>query len=179
MIIKRGDILKKLKEINRYPDLLAYSAVRADDILSEFLEKLEPKPEGIIEIGTWQGIATVVLASGGKIVYTYDIAYRDAEYIWNLFGVRNKIRCCIAPQWQIDEDIKIVAKESKINFDFAFIDGNHTDKDVRHDFELVKKCGRILFHNANFRQIHKFVVDELNAKIIDEGRGWYAYWEDK
>jgi len=56
---------------------------------------------------------------------------------------------------------------------FAFIDGEHNDN-VREDFKLVKKCGRVLFHDAapEFRFVHKF-IKELGLQRI----GNIAYWE--
>ena len=181
MNINREEIIKKLDEIGR-PDLIESSAIHGNSFIEEFMKELNPRPEGIIEIGTFNGVSSVVFASMGKIVYTYDIAYRGAEHIWNLFGVRDKIRCCVGPQWLIDEEIKIVIQrwQNKLNFNFAFIDGKHDEESVRHDFELVKFCKRVLFHDYFKRQIRKF-MDEIGAKSMGpkhpNGRCVYAYWE--
>jgi len=177
--ITRAEVEKKLNEINR-PDLIESTALQAGSVLSVFTEELVPKVEGIIEIGTFYGIGTVALAMVGKVVYTYDIAYRDAELIWNLFGVRNKIRCCVAPQWQIDADIKFIVRkwQSKLNFNFAFVDGNHTYESVKHDFGLVKFCGRVLFDNVNMPELRRFVIDEIGGRFVDKGK-ILGYWEEK
>jgi len=181
--IKRKEIIEKLDEMGRL-DLIESFAIRGNNFIEEFIEKLNPKPEGIIEIGTFNGIGTIVLASIGNVVYTYDIAYRGAEHVWNLFKVRKKIRFCVAPQWQIDFDIKIIVArwQDKLNFNFAFIDGNHTYESVKHDFELVKFCGRVLFHDAFYEPICKF-IDEIGAKPIGpkhkNGHCIYGYWEEE
>ena len=178
MSIGYTEIMKKLNEIGR-PDLIAESAVRRDDFLVSFVKKLEPKVANIIEIGTYNGFSALTLASIGKIVYTYDVAYRGAEFVWNLFGMEKKIRCCVAPQWQIDFEIKntiVKCWKDKFNFNFAFIDGEHTEKAVRHDFELVKFCGRVLFDNANFPELKRFVIDEIGGKVEGVNSVW-GYWE--
>ena len=178
MAIKYKEMAEKLNEIGRL-DYMEMSAVHKCDFLGSFAEKLKPKPEGIVEIGTCGGLSTVTLAQVGNIVYTYDIAYKGGEHVWNLFGVRDKIRCCAGPQWQIDWDLPYVVKRwPQLNFNFAFVDGEHTEKSVRHDFELVKFCKRVLFHNANDKLIHGFLVDEIKADIIGPG-DFFAYWEDK
>jgi len=173
------EITKKLNEIERI-DFMASAAVQHDDFLRQFLDKLEPKPEVAIEIGTFNGLGTVTLASVSKIVYTFDVAYRNAEFIWDLFDVRKKISSCVAPQWQIDFTIEelVYYWKSKLNFNFAFIDGEHSQKAVEHDFELVKFCKRVLFHDIQGTGVGKFVKEELGLKAIDT-RGIFGYWEAK
>lgn len=188
MNINWEEIKTKCNDIGRH-DLMERSAVRDNNFLNEFVRKLEPKPEGIIEIGTCNGIATTVFASIGKVVYTYDIAHRDAEFVWNLFGIRNKVRYYVAAsQKGIDLDIRacvrnrITMPKFKINFNFAFIDGWHEYENVKHDFELVKFCGRVLFHDYFYPPVRRF-LDELGAESIGpkhrSGYHRYGYWEDK
>ena len=63
------------------------------------------------------------------------------------------------------------------NFDFAFIDGDHTGDRPAKDFELVKKCGRVLFHDRT-REAVKAVIDALPKDEV-EIMGGFAYWERK
>lgn len=178
MILGKTEIENKLNSIGRY-DLIAFSTFGSEaDTLSEFVKKLNPAPEGIIEIGTCNGLGTTVLASIGKIVHTFDIAYRNVEYIWNLFEVRHKISNCVAPQSEIDYVLSDLEKNWKdiVNFNFAFVDGNHTYEAVKHDFQLVKFCKRVLLHDANLPQV-KRLVDEIGAEIIPSNdRIKFAYW---
>lgn len=182
MSISRKEIVERLNEIKR-PDLINSSTVKSDNFLCEFTEKLEPKPEDIIEIGTHNGIGTVVLASIGKIVCTYDITYRDAEFVWNLFEVREKIRYCVIRPEQIGFDIRTIMKWPSIfSFNLAVVDGNHAYESVKHDFELVKFCKRVLFHDIWYEPARRFVVNELKARIVGPkvaNKYVWGYWEEK
>ena len=77
-----------------------------------------------------------------------------------------------------------------IKFDFAFIDGEHNNS-IRADFELVKKCKRVLFHDVDYTGIcntmpsrksgtqlypesNKF-MHEIGAKFIYNNIG---YWKE-
>jgi len=188
MNITCEEMIKKCNEIGRH-DLMERSAARESNFLYKFVEKLDPKLEGIIEIGTCNGLATTIFALLGQIVYTYDIAHRDAELVWNLFGVRSKIRYYVsASQEGIDLDIRaciknrITTPKFKTNFNFAFVDGWHEYKNVKHDFELVEFCGRVLFHDYFYEPVYKF-ANEIGAKpmgpIQRNDRPRYAYWEAK
>jgi hypothetical protein len=69
-----------------------------------------------------------------------------------------------------------------IDFDFVFIDGDHSFKGVRYDFELVKKCGRVLFHDYDRAPGKDAPVRDF-IDTIKEGKMRttkdYAYWEAK
>ncbi len=174
------EVMAKLKSIER-EDIIAHSAVDQTDFLSTFTNSL--KPNGILEIGTYNGISTAVLASIAKHVYTFDIAYRDAELILNLFDLRYKVSMCAAPQQQIDFEFYCLHNcwagywKDWLNFDFAFVDGDHTYEAVKHDFSLVKFTGRVLFHDVNFEPIKKFAIDELGAKVVSKD-GRFGYWHN-
>ena len=181
MIYGNAEIKVKLKSVGRN-DLISFSTLGSEnDTLREIVEGLNPKPEGIIEIGTCNGLGTVTLASIGKFVHTFDIAYRNVEYVWNLFGVRQKISNCVAPQSQIDYVISDLEKNWKdiLKFNLAFIDGDHTYQAVKHDFNLVKFCGRVIFHDVNLPDVARLAVGELGAKVIGNERIKFGYWEGK
>jgi len=70
-----------------------------------------------------------------------------------------------------------------LEFDFAFVDGAHYDQAVRFDFALVKRCGRVLFHDYDNRgppnrdDIYRF-VNSLSGNVggtvvVD---GVFAMW---
>jgi len=144
----------------------------------------------VVEIGTYKGISAAYIAQFANKVYTFDIVdYPEKYKNWDILGVNDKMFFYVVKSRYEDNiaknfsgtfsknngavDIKFILDE--IDFDFAFIDGEHTYRDVKADFELVKRCGRVLFHDVvpEFRFINKF-VKELNIKLI----GNVAYWEE-
>ena len=172
-MLTNNEIQTKLKEINRW-DLIFHSACATHDFLGTFVSKYKPK--NIIEIGTYNGISTAILASVVKeLVYTFDIVQRNCEFVWNLFNVRPKIDNFIGTPGQIAYDINYRWNRDQIPFDFAFIDGEHTYESVKHDFELVKRCGKVLFHDIQGEEVGSF-VKEIGGKVVQEK---YGYWREK
>ena len=71
-------------------------------------------------------------------------------------------------------DTAKVLKE--VDYDFAFIDARHEVEEVKKDFRLVMKCGRVLFHDVDAERYpdnHKFLM-RIGGKIIYNNIG---YWE--
>ena len=138
-----------------------------------------------VEIGTYNGTTTALLAHYAEKVITIDIKnYVDRFPFWADYGVYEKIDSYVVKD---DEDkARLLAG---MDFDFAYIDGDHSERGVRADFECVKKCGRVLFHDY-YEQGTKFdfgaaarqgictVVDELPDDELTIGRP-FAYWEKK
>lgn len=151
-----------------------------------FLKIISPKVT--VEIGTWRGVMTAFLAHHTKErVYTLDIHdYPETCFIWAYFGVEDKIKYVLVPS----EKKKKNFLES-LDFDFAFIDGDHTYEGVSNDFKFVKKCGRVLFHDY-FKGAHSIDDDPDNEEKVgtkrfvdtlpkDEVQVFepFAYWEKR
>jgi len=156
---------------DRLPELtqsrFRHSAITDTDVFKQIL--LEKKPKKVVEIGTFCGISTLVLASIADFVWTFDVEKREVVYDnWKIFDLTNKIRYTILP------NRKSINKEiNKINADFCFIDAIHDYPNVKADFNMCKKFKRILFHDAAFPGVNKF-LKEINAEIINTD---FAYWE--
>ncbi len=122
------------------------------------------RPRRAIEIGTLYGITTALLAHYSEEVVTIDLYYQQvAAYVRHHFGVAKKVRAIIVRN---DADKKELL--DNIDFDFAFIDAEHTYEAVKFDFECVKKCGLVLFHDydlPNHTGVTKF-IDELPKKEL-------------
>jgi len=181
MISSIGEVVKKVKKIHGATYLLETSICNyEDDFLIRYIKNIKPAIKDCIEIGTYNGLATIVLASAANSVHTFDIAYRDAEFLWNRLypKLRNKIHYTVGNQDIIDDQINRLFYFNKKWFDinFAFIDGKHTYENVAHDFEMVKTCGRVLFHDANMSQIKQFLV-EIGAKIFVNSDNMFAIYE--
>jgi len=154
---------------------------REDGVIKEqdcepFLRKIfsQLRPQRAVEIGTLFGVTTALLAHYSKEVITIDVAYQQvASYIKYFFGVADRIHNVIV---QDNEEKKEFLTE--FDFDFAFIDAIHTYEAVKFDFECVRKCGRVLFHDYSvFSGITRF-VNELPKKEIYKASP-FAYWEAK
>lgn len=165
-MLKHEDISEKLDR--KY---FSWSCVHSDNVFTDIIAGIKPTPKTIVEIGTRYGISAAVLTSTCK-VYTFDIEYySETEYVWNELNVKKDINYFVVNN---RKEIRKILK--KVKFDFAFVDGNHTYKDVKADFELVKHCGRVLFHDnfKGFPEIAKF-CREIGCKKI----GRFGYWEKK
>ena len=197
-------IYRSLKQVNKL-HLLEGSAVRKENNFWELLKTIKPTPKNIVEIGTFRGIGTAILASLAEKVYTFDVLYQEAtQYIWNLFDVKDKIDYRLVGVYRKDvplikvtraireelsiflvinnmidheasrERIKIELED--IEFDTAFIDGNHKAKQVEDDFEIVKHCGRVIFHDIAENYVNVIeLMEKIGAKRINE----FGYWEAK
>lgn len=112
--------------------------------LDSFLTRNKIKGESAIEIGTRNGLTAVVLARHFERVITFDIEPSLVKHdIFKCAGVDHKILAFDITS--NEQKQKLIAKA--IGFDFAYLDGDH-EKDTQFDFNLVKRCGRILFHEA-------------------------------
>lgn len=149
---------------------------RITDCYEPFLRKLfkAVSPQRAVEIGTLYGITTTLLAHYSTEVVTIDINYQQiASYISHYFGVNDKIRAIIVKD---NKDKKELL--DYLNFDFAFIDAEHTYEGVKLDFECVKKCGRVLFHDYGLTN-HPGVTEFINELPIEDMLFYkpFAFWE--
>lgn len=129
------------------------------------------KGKRCVEIGTRKGLTAIVLAGYFDEVVTIDIKpdeekHKIAEYV----GVKN-IRFI---------DVKDNAEKAKIinglEFDAAYVDGDHA-KDTESDFNLVRRCGRVLFHEYWETQEPVWnLVNRLQAEGEVSAEGKLALW---
>ena len=157
-------------------NMLYWSALQFIDgekILREFLSM---KPiDTAIEIGTAKGATTALMAHYANKVYTIDqIEFLIARVLWSRYGLEDKIKFIRAPT-----DNEKIDKIAPLYYDFAFIDGEHTNDGVRLDFEIVKNCGRVLFHDYSDDALGvKEFIDTLPKEELTI-KDRYAYWEKK
>lgn len=155
------------------------SVVNEFDTLSIFLSKLKPAIIDSIEIGTFIGVGSAVLASYARSVNTFDIWYRNAHPLWVALELEDRINAYCGNQKFIDAVINQLRCNPDLNINFAFIDGMHKVKNVMHDFKQVKFCGRVLFHDAHIPEIKEF-IKSIGGKIIKSKEpAKFGYWEGK
>jgi hypothetical protein len=73
-------------------------------------------------------------------------------------------------------EFKHYAKPWGLDYNFAFIDGEHSYEAAKHDYGLVSFCNRILFHDVHGDEVGRFALTELGGKVVDPN-GYYGYKE--
>jgi len=142
----------------------------AEKLMRKFLSD-EPI-DVAIEVGTWRGVSTALIAHYANIVNTVDITNRQEPWaLWYFFGVVDRIRPHVVPSNEVKQEVIKAMK-----FDFAFVDAVHTFEGVKLDFECVKKCGRVLFHDYQvMRGVTQFVDTLPDEQVIKQFP--FAYWK--
>lgn len=113
--------------------------------LVDVLERRGRRWGTILEIGTAHGAGTAMLSYFADKVVTVDVkrwAELDKVMASAGTGVRGRI------------DFRIVADNAAkkalvdgLDFDLAFIDGDHHAAEFKIDFDLCKRCGLLLCHD--------------------------------
>lgn len=126
-----------------------------------------------LEIGTYRGVSSALMAQFCERVLTIDLIdgkmERDHQVFdrvrfWESMGIGNiDLRL-------IETEAEKAAIVSAAEFDFAFVDGDHEGRAPLRDFELVKRCGTVLFHDYDGDNGVRRFVDTLpraEVEIID------------
>lgn len=124
------------------------------------------------EIGTWNGLTAVVLSQFFDQVITVDIVSNPLKHkIIEHLGIKN-IRCV-----DIEDNAGKGTVLRGLEFDCAYLDGNHAD-DTESDFDAVKRCGRVLFHETWPAQspVWSLVCALPGYQVVDNGCG-IALWD--
>lgn len=106
-----------------------------------------------LEIGTYRGVAAAEMSRYVDRVITIDLKHGKLEKagenfdrgaFWQSLGIDN------IDLHLIEDDAEKARLIAGLDFDFAFVDGAH-DETVANDFELVRRCGAVLFHDVDKR----------------------------
>jgi len=140
----------KEKLIEKFGNIInQHSCVYLDDgenVLRELVKKCNP--DTVIEIGTYQGVSAAVISGSAKKVYTIDIKDFPLRLkIWRHLQLKNISYYLVKNNKEKEEKIKKIFKTEKV--DLCFIDGEHSKGQPPIDFEMVKECKNILFHDYN------------------------------
>ncbi len=123
--------------------ILIGSVIRYEEsFIYPLLEVIKPKV--ILEIGTFNGLSTILWGKYcEKQTITIDVKVKPICFdIWKLFELQDKI---ISVQIMSNKSKKIFC--NLIDYDFVFVDGDHSYKGVKFDFECVKSAPFVLFHD--------------------------------
>lgn len=165
--------------------ILKRSALSIRDGAGVFEKVLAGKGyDTVLEIGTYRGVSAAEMSQYCKRVVTIDLHYGRLEQLgtpfdrvafWRSIGVRN-VELIL-----VNSDAEKARVVKRLAFDFAFVDGAH-DASVAEDFRLVKRCGRVLFHDYDSRGTPEqdYVYDFINTlpkaqlRVMDI----FALWTD-
>ena len=137
-----------------------------------------------LEIGTYRGVGAAEISQYVDRVITIDLDHGRLEqlgeswnrqHFWSALGITNiDLRL-------VRDDAEKAALIRSLEFDFAFVDGAH-DQRVRDDFELVRRCGKVLFHDVDRRgkpekdYVYDFVMSLPRAEL--QFMDIFALWTD-
>lgn len=108
--------------------------------LDRFMRESGFRGKRCIEIGTCKGLTAIILARHFEEVVTFDIFPDDDK--------RDLAECCRIENIRFFDVANNTQKAEIVNgleFDAAYVDGNHA-VDTEADFKLVRRAGRVLFH---------------------------------
>lgn len=132
---------------------------------------------GIVEIGTHQGVSAAILSQFG-FVRTYDpVDWPLRAEILRFLDVEHAVEftliptCCegreFAPATRTraiaEANAWIAAHLREQVFDVAVIDGNHDYASVAANFDAVRHCGAVIFHDYSDNGFHR----ERTVRFVD------------
>lgn len=138
----------------------------------------------VLEIGTYKGAAAAAMAQFCERVITIDLKHGRLEQIgerWDRWAFWDRLGVANIELHLVNDDAEKAALVNSLSFDLAFVDGAH-DATVRHDFDLVKRCGTVLFHDYDTRgaaekdHVYNFVntLPRHQIKVFDIFALWSA-----
>lgn len=149
---QRADEFKlRLRNLQNNPSFIRKSAINIRDGAGVF-EKLlgDGRYKTVLEIGTFRGVTAAFMAQFVDRVITIDLKNGqlerqdpdfDRRQFWRSIGANN---ITLHRVYDDADKARIIAG---LDFDFAFIDGDHTAPHPANDFALVQRCGAVLFHD--------------------------------
>lgn len=137
----------------------------------------------ILEIGTYRGVGAAAMSQFCDQVMTIDLQFGRMEQLgekWNRQAFWKQLGITNIELHLIKDNMEKTKLIGALDFNFAFIDGAH-DATVADDFDLVKHCGTVLFHDYNRRSLKEqnFVCDFVDTLPKDHVKVYdnlFALW---
>ena len=141
-----------------------------------FLHEIKAGGECCLEIGTYHGITAIILSQYFRRVVCVSVdEERDRSLKYEIvayLGIKN------IQFHDVHNNAEKRVIVDSLAFDFAYSDGDHA-RDAKADFDLVKRCGRVLMHE--YWPLQPAVWNLVNALPQDQVRrahfDCFAYWE--
>lgn len=137
----------------------------------KFLEKTNFHGQRCVEIGTLNGLTALVLARRFKEVVSIDNTPTELKHEILAFSGLKNIRFI-----DCKDNEEKAAIINELDFDAAYSDADHAH-DTQFDFDLVKRCGRVLFEEYWPEQPAVWnLVKELNRSgdVVSDWK--FALW---
>lgn len=159
------------KDLMRVFEKYGPMAFRRSSVLEgfeKFIKETGLSGSTCLEIGTLKGLTAIVLARYFDKVITIDIIEDRLKYeIVDYLGIKNIEFINV----RNNADKATIVKSMK--FDAVYVDGDHTN-DTQSDFDLVKHCGKVLFHEFwDAQPSVQALVDSL-GEVKQSGK--FALW---
>lgn len=152
-----------------------YESAHGKEMVEAFGGNFFPLGKTCLEIGTFYGITAVILSQFFERVLCVSVDLpgdRDMKRrIVDHLGIKN------VSFYDAKDNADKARFIHAAAFDFCYQDGDHTN-DTQTDFELVKRCGRVLFHEywplqpAVWNLVNSLPQDEVVRAKFD----CLAYW---
>lgn len=143
LLYERFAALHNDPQLMRVLDRYGIAAFRRSSVLEgfeKFIQAQDFRGKTIVEIGTLNGLTACVLARYFDRVVTVDIVDSPLKAeIAAMLDIHNIAFVNVRDNAEKADLIRAV------QFDAAYVDGDHA-RDTESDFALVKRCGRVLFH---------------------------------
>lgn len=123
------------------------------------IDMISYRPKLLIETGTASGCSALLLSQYAERIITFDVVEAPVRRdIWKFYGVDDRITSHVIKK--TSEIPGLIPEE----FDFAFIDGDHTYAGCALDIAVLEKCRRILFHDVSHPPIMRAINELIRRK---------------
>ncbi len=171
-------LFEKLTHVQKHRSMLYADGEKT---VRDFLEEVFPGRRDlmIIECGTNKGVSASIFSQYGHVI-TVDIERQSdiEETIEAAGGVRQRILTNIYPERSAR--MMYLDGSTSAPFDLGFEDASHFLPDIQDNFQYLKRCGLVLFHDYDGSQpgVTTF-LDRLSETDHVIRRGVFGVWIKK
>ena len=126
----------------------------------------------LVEVGTRYGAFAALLGRLAETVFTLDLHKAPiVPDVLEFAGAANVVPLLVA------SDAAKARLLDALDFDLAFIDGDHTREGAARDFDHTRRCGVVLFHDyadPGFHGVTEFVDSLTEGTIVRDAP--FAWW---
>ncbi len=130
------------------------------------------RPHTIVEVGTRHGAFAALLGLLAKRVFTLDLHENDkVPLVLRCAGVANVVPL------RVPDNAAKAALLDCLEFDLAFLDGDHSREGVALDFAHTRRCGVVLFHDyadPGFHGVTELVDSLAEGTVVRDAP--FAWW---